>query len=139
MHILLVEDNQADATLLMELFAEKSDSLVQWVKDGYDALDYVFQRGQYAHAIRPDIVLLDLGLPRVNGYEVLKELKHHALFSAIPVIILTTSRNPLHRSQCEAVGANSFLCKPQDLKGYRELVRQIINSEFPRLGAEEEK
>lgn len=134
MQILLVEDNPADMCLLKDLFEETgSDCALQWVTDGYEALDYVYHRNGYDNAKRPDVILLDLGLPRIDGYDVLKELKKTTDYATIPIIILTTSRNPLDRSQCERLGADGFLSKPYNLKGYEQLVQQLVNMEIPRV------
>lgn len=128
MDILLVEDNSSDAYLLKEIFAKKSQTLeIHWVTDGYDALDYLFQRKQYTDANRPDMILLDLRLPRISGYEVLRELKTAPNFSSIPVIILTTSLNPLDHTQCKALGADVCISKPHGLKEYEEMVQRLIN------------
>ena len=134
MNLLLVEDNSSDANLLTELLTEQESApAICCVADGYEALDYVYQRGKHEHARRPDLILLDLGLPRISGYEVLKELKEQPQFAAIPVVILTASRNPLDRTRCAAFGADSFLSKPHNLKEYEELAHQLITMEFPRL------
>lgn len=131
MNILLVEDNHADAQLLHELLAERDGApKLHWVLDGYEALDYVMRRGGHANASKPDMILLDLGLPRISGYEVLKEIKEKPEYSGIPVVILTTSRNPLDREQCAALGADSFLSKPHNLRGYEELADKLISQSF---------
>lgn len=127
MNILLVEDNSADACLLTELFARKGpEAAIHWVTNGYDALDYVFRRKQYGMATPPDLILLDLNMPRINGYEVLRELKENPQAASIPVIILTTSPDPLDYSQCKALGADTCLCKPHGLRDYEALVQQLL-------------
>jgi len=127
MDILLVEDSSSDAYLIKELFTKTDDPpMVHWVVDGYHALDYVFRRREYKEASRPDIILLDLNLPRISGYEVLKELKKTPPFANIPVIILTTSTAPLDHSQCMALGADVCLSKPHRLKDYEDLVRLLM-------------
>lgn len=134
MDILLVEDSSSDAYLLKELFAGKANApMIHWVVDGYHALDYVFQRREYEEAKRPDIILLDLNLPRISGYEVLKELKNTPTFADIPVIILTTSTAPLDHSQCKALGADICLSKPHGLKDYEELVQKLMSWATLRL------
>lgn len=134
MDILLVEDNPADVRLLKELLSEQEAAPnIQWVMDGHEALDYLLQRNEHKNAARPDYVVLDLGLPRISGYEVLKEIKEDPRFKNIPVIILTTSRNPLDRDQCNQLGADSFLSKPRSLKGFEDLVHQLVSLAFPRL------
>jgi CheY-like chemotaxis protein len=128
MNILLVEDNNADAFLLTEMFAKQEKAAkIHRVADGYDALDYLFQREQYALAHRPDIILLDLNLPRINGYGVLKELKHNTPLAQIPVVILTTSKDPLDHTQCKALGADICLSKPHGLKGYEEMIHRLMS------------
>lgn len=128
MDILLVEDNSSDASLLKEIFARKPVAPeIHWVTDGYDALDFLFQRKAFVHADRPDMILLDLNLPRINGYEVLREIKDSPHFAAIPVVILTTSINPLDHTQCKTLGADICLSKPHNLRGYEEMVQRLMN------------
>jgi CheY-like chemotaxis protein len=134
MNILLVEDNPADMRLLKDFFAEAvHPPAMHWVTDGYEALDYISQRNGYEAAIQPDIILLDLGLPRINGYQVLKDLKSDPKYSHIPIVILTTSRNPLDRSQCDAMGADMFLSKPRSLKDYEAMLDKLLKVDAPRL------
>lgn len=134
MNILLVEDNPADMRMLKDLFEETAKPpTLAWVTDGYEALDYVFQRKEYTSATPPDVILLDLGLPRINGYEVLWELKQDPAHQSIPVVILTTSCSPLDKTQCESLGADIYLSKPHSLKGYEELVQQLSSMELPKL------
>lgn len=140
MDILLVEDSSSDAYLLKELFTRKADAPeIHWVVDGYHALDYVYQRREYSHAKRPDVIVLDLNLPRISGYEVLKELKSTPPFADIPIIILTTSRSPLDHTQCAALGADMCLSKPHAIKEYEELVQRLINWANLRVSAVTEK
>src|SRR5689334_22345449 len=90
--ILLVEDNPGDVRLTREALKESQlEILLDVASDGEEALDFLMQRGKYKDAIRPDIILLDLNLPKKNGIEVLKELKTHDSLKKIPVIVLTTS------------------------------------------------
>ena len=136
MDILLVEDSGSDAYLIRELFARKKDSPeIHWVADGYHALDYVFQRKEYEAAHRPDVILLDLNMPRINGYEVLRELKENDDFSSIPVVILTTSRDPLDHTQCKALGADMCLSKPHALKDFDDMVQRLLDWTSLRLPA----
>lgn len=133
MHILLAEDNTADVALLQELFAEGQQIDMHWVTNGADALDYLHQRGHYPKAPRPDIVILDLGLPKVSGYEVLKELKQAPELKDIPVIVLSTSRNPSDHAQTADLGADMFFSKPGNLEGYENMVDHMVNEDFIRL------
>ncbi len=134
MNILLVEDNRSDAMLLKEFFSEKENTPeIHWVTDGHDALDYLYGQNQYAGAERPDVILLDLGLPRISGYDVLREVKKKPPYADIPVIILTTSCSPLDKNQCMALGADRVMSKPQNLKEYESLVDKLMLEELPRL------
>lgn len=134
MDILLVEDNSADAYLLTEIFSRQSQaSSIHWVSDGYDALDYIMQKEKYQYAMRPDMILLDLNMPRISGYEVLREMKGNASLHDIPVIILTTSRDPLDHTQCKALGADICLSKPHGLKEYEEMVQRVMSWAALRL------
>jgi two-component system, chemotaxis family, response regulator Rcp1 len=126
MNILLVEDNRADAHLLAEFLSEKEGApSMHWVTDGYQALDFVFQRNLHRNAHAPDMIILDLGLPRVSGYEVLKQLKEDKKYAHIPIVILSTSCNPLDRNQCKSMGADAYFSKPHSLKGYESLVQEL--------------
>lgn len=131
--ILLVEDNTADAQLLIELMAEKNAVDVKRVEDGYRAMDYICRRAGFEGALLPDLIILDLGLPRISGYEVLKQIKEDARFVSIPIIILTTSCNPLDRTQCNKLGADAFISKPHNLKGYEAMIEQLLDVEFPKF------
>jgi len=134
MDILLVEDSSSDAYLIRELVARRENAAeIHWVVDGYYALDYIFQRKQYQSVNRPDIILLDLNLPRISGYEVLKELKDNDDFSTIPVIILTTSRDPLDHTQCKALGADMCLSKPHALKEFDDMIQCVLDWTSLRL------
>jgi CheY-like chemotaxis protein len=139
LHLLLVEDNSADATLLTEFFIGADNApLLHWVNDGGKALDYLRRAEPYKKAARPDAVLLDLGLPRVNGYEVLQNLQKEPGLANIPVIVLTTSHNPTDKAVCTALGAAAYYTKPYNLAGYEELIEDLMENELPRLRAEAE-
>lgn len=134
MRILLVEDSNADASLLKDFLAEEQDAPeIHWVTDGTEALEYLAKQGKYEGAQRPDVILLDLAMPRLGGYEMLKELKQKEHFADIPVIVLTTSYNPKDHHNCIGLGAHAFFSKPSDLQGYENLVQQWMQSEFRRL------
>lgn len=134
MKILLVEDNHSDASLFMELVAEcKDPPSVHWVTDGYEALDFFLSLGKLPPSEHPDVVLLDLGLPRISGYDVMLKLKSHPQHAKIPIVVLTTSRSPLDYSQCEKLGCKATLSKPSNLHGYREMVEQLVNNDFPKM------
>ena len=133
LRILLVEDNSADVTLLKELFGESRNTDIQWVSNGADALDYLYKRGAFQDKQRPDLILLDLSLPKVGGYDVLKALKEDLRLADIPVVVLSTSRNPLDQQETKMLGASAFISKPQNLEGYEKLVDELMHADIPRL------
>jgi len=134
LNILLVEDNQADADLFLLLLNEKqSSSKTYWVTRGDEALNYVFQNGHYEKAIKPDIIVLDLGLPRVDGYDVLRRLKEDPVSNPIPILVLSTSSNPRDKAQCLALGAAGYASKPFNLEEYERLIDQLVERDFPRM------
>lgn len=136
MHILIIEDNAADLALLAEFLAEQeSVPDLHWVTDGIRALDYLRRASPYENAVRPDLILLDLGLPRMSGYDLIKALKGDPALADIPIIVLSTSRNPMDREETETAGANLFLSKPKDLVGYETLVAQLLEKEIPKFVA----
>jgi CheY-like chemotaxis protein len=134
MHILLVEDSREDASLFTDFLAEEMNAPdVYWVASGKEALDYLAQRGKYATARRPDIILLDIFMPHFDGPETLRELKKIPQCSDMPVLILSGSNSLKDYNNCLGLGANGFIQKPYNLQGYEDLVRRLLNTEFPRL------
>jgi CheY-like chemotaxis protein len=122
--ILLVEDNPVDIDLTRRAFVrQKVGNPIEVARDGEEALDWI-QRWE-AGAARPVVILLDLKLPRVNGLEVLRQLKAHPLFSTIPVVILTTSSEDSDVKTAYALGANSYIVKPVDFDKFQHVVQQV--------------
>ncbi len=126
MSILLVEDDPADARLTVEAFKEgKVSNNLNVVEDGVEAMSYLRQEGDYAEAPRPDIILLDLNLPRKDGREVLAEIKEDPDLRRIPVIILTTSRDERDIITTYNLHGNCYIIKPVDLDGFIKVVMLI--------------
>ena len=124
--ILLVEDNPGDVRLTEEAFKEgRIENTLYVVNDGVEALDFVHQRGDYAEAPRPDMILLDLNLPRKNGDEVLEELKGDDDLKCIPVVILTSSTAEEDIVKSYDLYANAYLTKPVDPDAFIEAVRSF--------------
>jgi CheY-like chemotaxis protein len=128
-HILLVEDNRMDIELTLDAFREaRLMNSVHVASDGPTALDYVFGRGRYSDREAyplPDLILLDLKLPGMNGFEVLKEIKSTPVLKRLPVVILTSSIEEGDRALSYDSGANSYLVKPVSFDGFMDVVRQI--------------
>ena len=124
--VLLVEDNPGDVRLTREAFQDAKVHLEMHVAiDGVEAMEFLFQEGKYANAQRPDLILLDLNLPRKDGREVLKEIKEHPNLKAIPVVILTTSASDVDIEGSYLLHANCYISKPVDLEGFLTVVRSI--------------
>src|SRR5215510_1003570 len=129
MQILLVEDNPADAFLTQEaLRQEKSnDSSLSVVMDGQEALSFLRQGGKYAGVRRPDLILLDLNLPKKDGYTVLAEIKGDPLLKHIPVVVFTSSTAPRDILQAYALYANCYVIKPIDLDNFFRVIRNLVS------------
>ena len=127
--ILLVEDNRMDVELTLDAFRQaKLVNTIHVVSTGHQALDYLFGRAQYADRKAfplPNLVLLDLKLPGMDGFEVLRQVKITPIIKRIPVIILTSSKEEGDRALCYDNGANSYLVKPVSFEGFLGVVRQI--------------
>jgi len=122
--LLLVEDNPGDVRLTREAFEEgRIQNELHVVPDGAEALDFLHQRGEYSDAPRPDLVLLDLNLPRTDGETVLEELKADPELRSIPVIVLTSSRTEEDVARSYDLHANAYLTKPVDPDEFIETVR----------------
>jgi len=126
--ILLVEDSPSDTELTVEALQEgKIYNRLTTVEDGVQALNYLLRREPYANAPRPDLILLDLNLPRKDGREVLAELKAHPDLKTIPVVVLTTSRADEDVLRAYSLHANCYILKPVDFRQFVEVIRQIEN------------
>jgi CheY-like chemotaxis protein len=124
--ILLVEDNPGDVELTQEALAEaKVSNRLHVADDGAKAIDFLFKRGEYAAAPRPDIVLLDLNLPKKDGRQVLAEIKTDPRLSGIPVVILTTSQADEDIIRSYQLHANCYINKPVDFKQFLKVVKSI--------------
>ena len=123
--ILLVEDNPADVRLIKEIFKDfATQNKMHVVNNGIAAMDFLYKKGEYKNAPRPDLVLLDLNLPRKDGREVLVEIKEDESLKSIPVIILTTSSAPEDISEtCNY--ANSFITKPANLDSFIKVLKSL--------------
>ncbi len=124
--ILLVEDNEGDADLAKEaLSSNKLRNSLFWVDNGEKAVAFINKEGEYKNAPRPDLIILDLNLPRMDGREVLKYLKNNDKFKMIPVVILTTSNSEIDILKSYSLHANCYITKPLDLNRFIEVVESI--------------
>ncbi|MBF0431282.1 MAG: response regulator [Fibrobacteria bacterium] len=129
--ILLVEDNPGDVRLTMEaLKASGSHCRLHTASDGVKAMDFLFKRGEYAKSPHPDLILLDLNLPRKDGREVLSEIKADSILKRIPVIVLTTSDDKNDVTQTYDLHANCYILKPIDIDHFIEVFHSINNFWF---------
>jgi two-component system, chemotaxis family, response regulator Rcp1 len=125
-NILLVEDNPGDIRLTKEVFKEgKIGNNLDVVMDGEEAMLYLHKTGQYKNAITPDLILLDLNLPKKNGREVLAEIKADKQLMLIPVIVLTTSEAEQDILNMYANHANCYITKPVDFHQFMNVIRSI--------------
>ncbi|MBV9774072.1 MAG: response regulator [Gemmatimonadetes bacterium] len=124
--VLLVEDNPGDVRLTREALREgKVRNNLSVAQDGVEALAYLRREGKYADAVRPDVILLDLNLPRKDGREVLQEIKNEPALRQIPVVILTSSQAEQDICRAYDLHANCYITKPVDLDQFITVVRSI--------------
>ncbi|MBK0373047.1 MULTISPECIES: response regulator [Streptomyces] len=124
--VLLVEDDPGDELMTREAFEDnKIRNTLHVVRDGQEALDFLYRRGEYGDAPRPDLVLLDLNLPRYDGRQVLEQIKSDPELSLIPVVVLTTSSAEEDILRSYKLHANAYVTKPVDLDQFIAAVRQI--------------
>lgn len=124
--VLLVEDNPGDVRLTQEAFKESRLSVrISVACDGVEAMDFLHRRGEFVDAPKPDLILLDLNLPRKNGREVLSEIKADPELKRVPVIIMTTSKAEQDVHRAYNLNANCYIAKPVELDEFLNVVRSI--------------
>jgi two-component system, chemotaxis family, response regulator Rcp1 len=124
--ILLVEDNPGDVRLTKEALKEgKVYNNLHWARDGVEALEFLKREGKHAKAPRPDIILLDLNLPKKDGREVLELIKKDSVLKHIPVVVLTTSKAEEDVLRSYELHANCYVTKPVDLEKFIQVVQSI--------------
>ncbi|MDI1315961.1 MAG: response regulator [Flavobacterium sp.] len=126
MHILLVEDNEGDIILTKEAFEEcKVKIQISIAKNGQEALDFLFKRGQFSMSKKPDLILLDINIPIFNGHEVLKQIKSDSILKKIPVIMLTTSSSQKDIDEAYENYCNSYIKKPLEISEFLTTILKI--------------
>jgi len=129
--ILIVEDNKGDARLIREIFNEnRVFNSLHFVNDGVEAMNFLFARGQYKGFLKPDLIILDLNLPRKDGREVLAEIKSDPELKRIPVVIMTSSQAEEDIIKSYNLHANCFITKPIDLVQFIKVIKSIENFWF---------
>ncbi|MGW0559869.1 response regulator [Streptomyces sp. NPDC003016] len=124
--VLLVEDDAGDELMTREAFEDnKIGNTLHVVRDGLEALDFLYRRGEYTDAPRPDLILLDLNLPKYDGRQVLEQIKSDPDLSHIPVVVLTTSSAEEDILRSYKLHANAYVTKPVDLDQFILAIRQI--------------
>ena len=124
--ILLVEDNEDDVVIIHEAFAEaKLVNLINPVRDGEEALAYLQREGRYKVTRRPGLILLDINMPKKNGFEVMETMKADPRLRSIPIIVLTMSDREDDIIRAYAGGACSYICKPVDLDQFSAVIKQF--------------
>ena len=124
--VLIVEDNEGDVRLIKEAFTGSAvDSKFSVVNDGEEALDYLYKRGKFGTSSRPDLILLDLNLPRVNGFDVLSDVKSNPGLQQIPVVIFSSSTSDNDVLRSYDLKANSYISKPSDFDEFLSVVKTI--------------
>jgi len=126
LQVLLVEDSPGDVRLTREAFRDANMAIqLHVVPDGVEATQFLKQTGAYIHAPRPDLILLDLNLPKMDGREVLAYIKNDPVLKMIPTVILTTSEAEVDIAKSYELHANCYLSKPVQLDAFESLVRSI--------------
>lgn len=124
--ILMVEDSPGAVRLTVEALRDAGlPNRLHVVEDGAAALDFLYCRDPYGDAARPDLVLLDLNLPRKNGAEVLDEIRRDPALNGIPVVVLSTSHAESDVARCKALAANCYVVKPMDYEGFVAVVAEL--------------
>lgn len=131
--ILIAEDDNGDATLIQIVLREDEDGLEDEdvvARDGREALDYLYCRGMYSGRPpgNPELVILDLKLPKISGLEVLKQVRADEQLKTVPVVIFSSSRDEKDKAACLANGASDFVTKPIDFDAFRNAIKKMVRS-----------
>lgn len=128
--VLLIEDDRDHAVLIMRCFEDLRTAQIRWMEDGEKALDYLLHRGEFAEEETPDLILLDLRIPKYDGHDILQKIKDCEELLTVPRVILTTSDNPIDVRKAYQNHANSYLVKPLGLEEFRDMITELGNYWF---------
>lgn len=128
--VLLIEDDRDHAALIMRCFEDLRTAQIRWMEDGEKALDYLLHRGEFAEEETPDLILLDLRIPKYDGHDILQKIKDCEELLTVPRVILTTSDNPIDVRKAYQNHANSYLVKPLGLEEFRDMITELGNYWF---------
>lgn len=126
--ILLVEDNSIHAIFIKDSFKATGIDIIYTVEDGQEALDFVYHKGNYAHpakAPRPQLIMLDIAIPKVNGFQLLERLKKDHEYKRIPIVMLTGTDRQEDVEKCYQLGANAYIVKPLDSSEFEERIKKL--------------
>lgn len=124
--ILLIEDNPADVRLITEVLKDfRVEKNITVIEDGEKVMDYLLKNGQFVNAKRPDIILLDLNIPKKDGFKILEEIKTSNALKTIPVIVISTSDSKENIKQAYMLHANCYFVKPFQLDEFIKIIRSI--------------
>ncbi len=126
--VLLIEDNPDDAALAIRALREFMTNEIVWLKDGEEAMNFLFGKEQYSGrdiSIKPKVILLDLKMPKVDGTELLQILRMDKLTKNIPVVVMTSSKEDADLKKCYEYGVNSYVVKPIDFSQFIKAARQV--------------
>lgn len=133
LNVLIVEDNEADSRILVKLLRELNSSLkTRVLVDGEEAIRYLLRQGEYSKADTPDVVLLDINLPKKNGFEVLTEIKQDKHLASLPVLVISSTSNPEDVRRGEALDVARFFSKPLGFEDFEKLAQTLSWEAFPR-------
>jgi chemotaxis family two-component system response regulator Rcp1 len=119
--ILLIEDNPAETRLIVEIFSEETPKInISKVKDGFEAINYLNKKGEYKDSKKPNLIILDLNIPKKKGHEVLKEIKIDKKLKCIPVVVLTSSSDDEDIMESYKHYASAYMVKPVDYDTFKE-------------------
>ncbi|MBN2261002.1 MAG: response regulator [Clostridiales bacterium] len=127
-NILLIEDNPGDVDLILYTFKKnRINNEIKAITSGEEALDFIFKRNNYENALSPDLIILDINLPKISGLEILKEIKSHSETKMIPTIILTTSKSEMDILTAYENFASAYVVKPVEIEEFIETIAKLDN------------